>query len=224
MIKITSILILLFLFIPLHAQDRVFFSVNPGLSLYNSENSMKTIGDKKIRWMPGLSIGYEKDDLLGMNLYFGFDYTYSKVKNVLEFVSTTLGPEPTDTTGADLILQLNSFDAAIRFKLYKGLDILFGPTVSVVARSLITENFPPSPFESVSGNLDDRLVSVCVGLNFGARMEIPLSEDPRYFFVYSGFRLRYIHSIWFDDRGRKLLNYYQNFFIGHLNVGLGYNF
>lgn len=90
-------LLLLFVvgFTPAWAQQTLPVSLDPGLNIYNSENSLKTIGDKALDWSPGFSVGYEGVDLRGVPLRFEYSYTRSSAHNALEFaISSSSGPEP----------------------------------------------------------------------------------------------------------------------------------
>jgi hypothetical protein len=219
-----SALLILLICSCLYPQNKIYLSMNPGLSLFNSENSMKLIGDKTIDWFPGVSIGYERENVWGYNLYFEYNVTYNKVADVLSFVRTSPDSPVIDSWGADLILSLNNFDIGIKDNLTDNLSYAFGPTVTFASRSFVIDDAPRIPGETLSNNIDDRLESLCLGVNASLNFQVPFSSGTSYPFFYSGLKFRYLHSIWFDARGRNVSNYYQSFLFSQLNLGIGYNF
>jgi hypothetical protein len=83
---------------------------------------------------------------------------------------------------------------------------------------------PRNPGETLSNNIDDRLVSLCLGVNASLNFHVPFGSGSSYPFFYSSLKFRYLHSLWFDVRGRDVSNYYQSFVFSQLNLGIGYNF
>jgi hypothetical protein len=220
-----SILIIFLLVSSLYSQNKIYLSVNPGENLYSSENSMKMLEDKKIQWLPGLSIGYERGNIWGYILYFEYNYSYRKIDGVLSWARTGPdSPEIIATFGSDYVLSINNFDIGIKYNLTDNLSCAIGPTIAFVSRSFVIDEFPYIPGETVSNNIDDRLVSVCAGINASLNLQIPFSSGSNYMFLYSSLKFRYLHSLWFDARGRNVDNYYQSFLVSQLNLGLGYNF
>ena len=213
----------LFLSSSVLAQNKFSVSGNPGISLYNFENSLKTIGDKSVGWFPGISIAYDREDLWGLNFHVEYNYNHSRTANVLQFYRTlSSGPSPVESNGADLVLSCHNIDLALCYKLDQWYSIAVGPTVSFVSRSLEINGLkgtegPPIDFV-------DRLASLCLGFNGYVNMEIPFSDGPEYPFFFSSLKVRYLHSVWFDRQGRNLDNYHQSFLVGQLNLGFGYNF
>jgi hypothetical protein len=208
----------------LYSQNRIYLTLNPGISLLNSENSMKLIGDKSIVWFPGVSIGYERDNIWGYNLFCEYNITYDKIE-VWKFGRTSPdSPDIIDTFGANLILSLYNFDFGIKDEIVDNLSYAIGPTVSVAGRSFVIDDAPRYTDEKFSFNIDDRLVSLCLGVNASLNFQIPFSSGNSYPFFFSSLKFRYLHSIWFDKRGRNVDNYYQSFLFSQLNLGIGYNF
>ena len=219
------ILLILLICSGLYSQNRIYLSMNPGISLFNSENSMKLIGDKSIEWFPGMSIGYERDNVWGYNLFCEYNITNKKVEDVIVFARTSPdSPDIIDTYGSNLILSLYNFDFGIKNNLIDNLSYAFGPTVAFASRSFVIDDAPRNPGETLSDNIDDRLVSLCLGVNASLNFHVPFSSESSYPFFYSSLKFRYLHSIWFDARGRNVFNYYQSFLFSQLNLGLGYNF
>lgn len=218
-----SLLVLLIFSSPLWAQDRVFFSLNPGMSLYNSENSMSTMVNGSIGWLPGFSVGYENDSLVKVPVRVDYSFTYAFVRNAMQFtVTSSSGPEPTGSFGANITFVTNNFDFAVVGRPIEFVAVTAGPTVSAVYRTISL--VPPAILSGEVLSLDDRLASVCVGLNCSLNFEVPLEDGPNYVFFFSDLELRYIHSVWFDSRGRDTGDYYQSSLMGHVGVGLGYKF
>ena len=207
----------------LGAQSRVFLSFNAGLSLYNSENSLKTIGGQALDWSPGFSVGYERDSLLGVSMRVEYAYTRAVAVNAMSFaVSGATGPEPVASFGADLAFTTHNLDIAACIRPVDFLSLAIGPTVSLAYRTieLTTPSTPGIP----SRYFRDRLASLCLGANCSVDVEIPVQSRPGFLFVYSGLKIRYIHSVWFDKRGRDLSDYTQSSLLGSFALGLGYSF
>ncbi len=203
------------------AQDRIYVSYNPGVSLYNSENHMKDIGDKEARWSGGLGIGCMKDSVLGaIGINVEYSYMYSRVPDVQQFAYTAIDPTQATPFAADLILDWHSIDVDLNWSILDVLSLSVGPSVSYVGRSIIIDNIPATPPSS----FEDRLQSICIGLNGSLNGEIPLGDGDEYPFFLAHLRMRFLHSLWFDARGRNLHDYYQTFLLQQLNIGVGYRF
>ena len=199
----------------LYSQNKILFSVSPGLSLYNSENAMKVTGNHKVDWLFGVGVGLQGAKLLEENIYLEYNLTYRKVKRAIELPQfDQMSPTLIGTYGADLTLSLHNFDFGVIQKVNETLRLNYGPTLSVVNRSFYTEASP---------TFEDRLASLCVGLNCSIDLISPPSDNQEGHFFYSNVKIRYIHSLLFDARGRNLDNYYQSFLFAQLNIGLGYN-
>jgi hypothetical protein len=210
---------------PLYAQNKIFLSYNPGISLYNSENSGKTIGDKHLGWFPGFSIAYESENIWGLNLLLEYNWTQKRIYDVQTFAMTTsTGSGTLGYFNADLILACHNLDISVSYKVKDWLYFAAGPTVSLVDRSIVMDNLPNYIQEKVGSSFDDRLISLCLGVNGSVNIEIPFQTSSQYVFFFSSIKLRYLQSVWFDDRGRNLDNYSQSFIFTQLNIGLGYNF
>jgi hypothetical protein len=217
-------LLLLLSFVMVQAQDKLILTGNPGTYLYNSENSFKTIGSSHADWLPGGSIIYQHDNLWGMNLQFEYNYACTTLTNVLTFFQTDINTGTiANTFGADLILEHHQFDLGLVLHINNYFSITGGPTIGFVNRT-IQLTMPLSSEESYKNHLEDRLASVCLGANASLNLEVPLQDSEHYFFFFTSVKYRYLHSAWFDARGRNLDNYYQDFLTGQSNIGIGYNF
>lgn len=217
-----KVLLILLLVSPiLHGQNKLFVSLNPGVYLYNSENSLKTIENGALRWTPGFSIAYERDSLLGMTVLLEYAYTHSIVNNATTFVYS-LTPIGSLSFGADLASTSHHLDIAICFKPWRSVWLAVGPTISLGHRTIeLTE---PRINEIGPRSLEDRLVSLAIGANASASFELPIQEGPKYLFLMSSLKIRFLRAVWFDRRGRDLDNYYQESLFGGLSLGLGYSF
>jgi hypothetical protein len=186
---------------------------------------MQLTKDKRFRWLPGLSLAYERENVMGYRLHIEYNLTYRRLDNVLQFTRTgPLSPEIIGYTGADLVLSLNNIDVAITKEIDDWASYTVGPTFSLVYRSFIMED-PFAPSEGgTSIMIDDRLASLCLGLNASLNAEVPFSDAQEYLFFFASLKVRYIHSVWFDDRGRKLDNYYQSFLYSQIHIGLGFHY
>jgi hypothetical protein len=209
-----------------YAQNRVSVSYNPGLCMSSSENTMRIIGDKRLDWIQGFSIAYVSDNLLSeLNLDVEYSYMHSRVADIQDFRYTSeMSAEHLGTFSADLVISWNNIDVDLNKRLSKWLSFSLGPTMSYVGRSIVIDNMPRPLKENGATSFEDRLQSLCVGINGSVNVEIPLEDGDNYLFVLVHSRSRYLHSIWFDKRGRNLDNYYQSFYYGQINIGLGYRF
>lgn len=218
-----TIFLALFVLTPLTAQNKFSVSFNPGTSLENSEETMKIIGDKKVGWSPGISVAYDRSDVLGLDLHLEYNFTWSKVDSVLIFIrSSSLGPNILDSYSADLFLSSHNLDIAADFEISEGFSLAIGPTISLTGRTI--EMVVPATEQEPVRTFKDRLASLGLGFNSSVNMEIPFEESPEYGFFFVSLKVRYVHSIWFDKRGRNVDDYYQSFIVGQANIGFGYSF
>jgi len=222
MIKKTIFIVAL-IFSCTHGQNIFIVSVNPGEYLYNSENDMHITDDRKVRWFPGLSLSFEKENVLGYNIQMEYSFVYFESMRNIKFYKKESETEPNTLLYANYFLTGHNYDLSIVSKLSESFNFYVGPSLAVYNRT-IDYGYPYNDPEIAALNLHDRLVSVCVGINAAINMKYPFSKAPRHFFFYSGLKVRYLHSILFDNRGRNTANYYQSFLTAQLNIGLGYNF
>lgn len=218
-------LLLLFVVLstPMWAQQTLLLALDPGLNIYNSENSLKTIGDKDLDWSPGFSVGYEGVYLWGVALRLECSYTRSSAHNALGFaITSSSGPEPIASFGSDLSFTTYNLDIAALVQPEPFLILAIGPTLALAHRTIEFTEPPTEEFSAIY--FQDRLASLCLGVNGAADFRIPLGNIPQHLFLFAGIRLRYLHSVLFDKRGRNLGNYSQSQFFGRLSVGLGCTF
>jgi len=222
--KILFVVVMLSLY--MHAQNKIMVSVNPGCYLYNSENSMHITDDHKVGWSPGVSVAYEKENMFGYDIRFEYNFMYSEIMGIMQFVRTGPDlPEPIDISNANYFLTSHNFDLSLVFKLSDNFNVYAGPSLAVYNRTFdYTDDVTYTDLPNYNPNLYDKLVSYCVGINGGLNYELPLSDTEDYFFFYSGLKIRYLHSFYFDKRGRNTDNYYQSILTGQMNIGIGYSF
>jgi hypothetical protein len=208
---------------PVWAQPTLLISLDPGLNLYNSENSLKTIGNKTLDWSPGFSVGCEGVSLWGIALHLEYSYTRSFAADAIVLLTTrSSGPEPIAYVGADLSFTTHNLDIDALVQPVPFLVLAFGPTVSLTHRTVEFTQPPSEEFSAIS--FQDRLASVCLGVNTAVDFRISLGNSPQHFLLFAGVRLRYLHSVFFDERGRNLGNYSQSQLFGRISVGFGYTF
>jgi hypothetical protein len=208
-------------FVNLLAQNQITASPVIGLYLYNSENSLPVMDDENYLLNYGFEISYRNKKLFGYIIQFEYSYLYSSKDNVLEFeyYDPAPFPNPNRFFYSDVSLSLNTIDISVNGKLGDIFSYGFGPSFSIVNRSIIVEN-------ADIGNEDfiDQLSSFCIGLNSLIEMRIPFSDDVNFWYFYGGLKIRYLHGLFYDEGLRDLDDYNQNFITGNLTIGIGYSF
>ena len=215
------VLILLLMSPALQAQNRVSLSLNPGVYLYNSENTLQTSENGSLAWAPGFSVAYERDSLWGMTVHVEYAYTRSVDVNAMPF--TFNAPSLAVVSfGADVVFMSHHLDLGVCFRPCRSILLALGPSFALTHRTIeLTE---PQVDVVPARHFEDRLVSMSLGANAFASFELPIQEGPKYIFLLSSLKVRFLHAIWFDKRGRDLDNYFQNSFLAHVGIGVGYSF
>jgi hypothetical protein len=202
-------------FFNLPAQHQINISPVIGLYLYNSENSLPVMGDENYLLNYGFEIGYRNKNLFGHILQFDYSYIYSEIDNVLKFVRTGEGsPDPIGVFYSYVSSSLNTLDISVNDKLGDIFSYGFGPSFSIVNRSIIIEY----------SDFVDRLASFNIGIIGLIDMRIPFSKSADYWYFFSGLKFRYLHGFFYDKGLRDLSDYNQNFVTVNLAIGIGYNF
>ena len=213
-------ILLIFPFNNYFAQHQITVAPVIGFYIYNSENSLPVMGDENYLLNYGFEVSYRNNDLLGHMIQFDYSYLYSGVDDVLKFVRTGEGgPEPLGYFYSDVSLSLNTLDLSINGKLSNIFSYGFGPSFSIVNRSVTIEN-PAIGYR----DFEDRLASFNIGVNGIIEMRIPLSEQINYWYFYSGLKFRYLYGLFYDEGLRDLSDYNQIFVTANLAIGIGYNF
>lgn len=222
--KIFFTLVYFFLFITFSfSQNSITLNFGYGYFLHNSENSMKVMGDKKFDSHLTYGVSFTKKNIIGLDL--SFDYSYSETVKENTLVFYIVGPDnPTiiDSYGADVSFLTHTFDLSYSAHISPYLSAGIGPTL-VFANKIIELETPVLEGGS-SKSIYDKLASACIGGNAFLEFIIPLSDADKYFFLSSKLKVRYAHSFWFDEKGRILDNYKQEFLDTLITLGLGYTF
>lgn len=197
------------------AQHQITIKPAIGLYIYNSENSLKIMGDKDYLLNYGYEVSYENKDLYGYDLQVDYSYIYSGIDNVLKFILTSeTDPNPMELFYSDVSLSLHTFDISLKNELSDYISYGFGPSFSFVNRSYSIDNY----------DFLDRLSSFAVGVSGSIDVKLPLDENNNYWYLYSGLKLRYLYGLFYDKGLRDLSDYNQHFITGNLTVGIGYSF
>jgi len=206
----------LFLFTSISfSQHQITLKPTIGGYIYNSENSLKIMGDENYLLNYGFEVSYENKDLYGYDIQVDYSNMYSEKNKVLEFYRND--PSPNGNSFyfySDVSLSLHNFDISLKNEINEYFSYGFGPSFSFVNRSYIVEY---SDFE-------DRLASFAIGVSGSMDVKLALSEDTNYWYFYSGIKFRYLYGLLYDEGLRDLSNYNQHFVTGNFSVGLGYNF
>jgi len=205
-----TILIVIVFINCVHSQNQVSIRPIIGVYIYNSDNASKVMGEKNFLIQYGFGFNYESENVLDYNLQIEYSFLFSKRDNTLEFVKG--GPEPTGYFYTDVSLYNHNLDFSLKDDLLEWLSIGIGPTLSVVNRSVEIEGF------------EDRLASFCLGINGLLQIVIPFSDISKDWFFTGSAKIRYLHGIWYDKKGRNLDDYSQNYLTSNFSIGLGYDF
>ncbi len=224
--RIFPLLLLFALFSLLPAQEKVFFTVTPGYSFYSSENYSNIMESNYIKWYGGLSLGYETSGLYDMTYRFTVDLAYTRVNDIMTFVYTSnVNPYEIGEFKAHYVLLLNTIDLAIQLEPDDELNFMVGPSISWGNRSVVIEGMPRDPeLINQQTEFEDRVATLCAGVNGAVTLETPFSTTPDHAYFFVSAKVRYLLSVWVDARGRNVSDYRQSFFIGQVNLGVGYNF
>lgn len=205
----------------LHTQYAFRFSLHPGRMLYSSENSSILLEDKKIKWIAGGSIGLEKNDYDGMAVGVTYDFTMTRIDNVMEFYRTSeSGPDVIGTIGADYVLNFHTLDITAAVPVIGAMSVTAGPSFSWVNRTIVIDNIPSLSEEQIQSSLEDRLASFCTGIVVSATMSMPNADHPQSPSFSYGVTVRYLHALWIDARGRDVSGYSQQFLQGQIFIGI----
>jgi len=224
MIKKLTLFFSFLAFIPIansQAQNQITVSPVIGLYLYNSENSLPVMGDENYLLNYGFELSYRNKNLFGFTFQVDYSYLYSGIDSVLKFIiNNEFGPD--QAYFSDVSLSLNTIDISVIGNLGKIFSFGFGPSFSIVNRSINVEN--PHAFDEEYRHFEDRLASFNIGIVGLVDVRIPFSEQENYWYFYSELKIRYLHGFFYDEGLRDLDDYNQNFVSANLAIGLGYNF
>ncbi|MFO7447303.1 MAG: hypothetical protein R6W90_13115 [Ignavibacteriaceae bacterium] len=210
---------------PVFSQNKLSLNIGSGYYLNNSENSLDIVGDKRYKFYLFYGFAYERENILGFDLMFEYNYHQMVKKDVLTFVySGEASPDPSGFFSADVSLINHNFDFTCTGRISSYFLYGIGPSFVITNRTIEVDL--PDNIGAVQSKMDfyDKLASSGIGLNGFLEFRIPLDNNPNYFFFTSKLKLRYTYSIWFDEGLRNLDDYYQEFLTMHLSAGVGYSF
>lgn len=224
MVKYIFLCCLTLVYLPFsHPQNKVALDFGYSYFLHNSENSMRIMGDKKFESHLIYGVSYSREDILGINLFLKYSYSELIEEKTLWFFRTAQdNPTIMSSYGADISLIMNKIDFSYIATISHYLSVGIGPSILFTNR--IIEVIIP-PLNEEKGNLlYDKLASSGFGGNTFLDFSFPINEGEKYFFLTSKLLVRYTHSFWFDEKGRNLDNYKQEFLDTNVSIGIGYSF
>jgi len=218
------ILYLLFNLCFVRAQNRVELHNTPGIYVLNSENSMRMMQEENetFRFFYSFGFSYLRQNLFGHDIIFEYNFRYESKDNLLEFVWTDETGEELGTFYADVRLVNHNFDLDYVKNKNKYFSYGFGPSF-VITNRIFELDEPINVYPTGKQKFYDKLASSGLGANAFIEFAISFGSKSNFMFI-SRFKIRYTHSIWFDEGLRKLDDYYQEFLTTELSLGIGYKF
>lgn len=217
-IPTASLIVLLAFASPSFSQARYRIAAQfvGGIYAVNSENSLPLLQGHKFIGGYGIDASISRSIEKPYSLDLDVRYYRSNADGRLVFyITPSVGPQTVDAFYGKVALDQFSADIGLRRRLTDWLQAGFGPSLAVESRTV------DIPYADVA----DRLDSYCLGLHATAAATMPFGKErSRGFFWYYTLKLRYLHSIFFDARGRDLSNYSQEFLTASLGAGIGYAF
>lgn len=196
----------------LNAQQYITFGGGAGFYPYSSENSLHLLKEKKARIFFLFNTGYRNDTLYGYKLSAEYNFLYTSRERILEFVKTAeSSPDPIAYYGIDYYLINHCLDLNIFWELGSNFSFGIGPTLVLTNRIVEQKDLA----------FYDRLTSLAAGLNGILEIKLPMDNDEKLYFLINC-RLRYTHSIYFDEGIRKLDDYSQGFLTSQLSLGFAH--
>lgn len=194
------------------AQARIELNGGYGYYLSNSENATRIMNGRTFRSSYLFGLSFQKDNIWGMN--FGLEYNYSQASIDKVFRNPVFENTIDNLVGyteAKMTLITHNFDLTYRQNLVHNFSAGLGPSFVIVNRV-----FEYGPW------LYDKLASSGIGLNIYMDYSLPLTSHNDFYFI-SRLKVRYMHSVWFDEGIRDLSNYKQEFVTAQLSAGLAYS-
>ncbi|MCF8243231.1 MAG: hypothetical protein K9J16_17780 [Melioribacteraceae bacterium] len=167
-------------------------------------------------------VSYQKENIFGVSLLLNYSYHQIKKENVfnLVYIRDHGDPPPNIFIGDISHISHNiDLDYIDNFSNYFSFGI--GVSLVINNRILNVEKFVEGKQSRV---LNDKLASSGIGANGNLKFFLPLNKGEKYFYLTSLLKLRYTHSIWFDEDIRELDNYKQEYITSNLSIGIGYSF
>lgn len=213
----SAVILMTIVSIPSQGQERLHVAaqVVGGLYVLNSNNSLPLLESGK--FIGGYGLNTSVSCYLNENYDLAVDLQYfrSNANNPLVFNYSSSGAQAGFTSYGKVTLNEFASDIGLRYPCTNWLQLGLGPSFAAISRT--TE----VPFADIS----DRLNSYCLGAHGVAAALLPFNKGKSEgFYWYFSLKLRYLHSLFFDARGRNLGNYNQSFLTTSLAAGIGYAF
>jgi hypothetical protein len=196
------------------SQQRLTARFSYGYYLHNTENDSRITMDDNFDWLTGVNFGY--GHFLSPALLIDIQLTYKEgaAEEAMSFAMTSpSGPEITGYFYASDRLREYAVEVSLCYRFNDLVEVRAGPSGGMVDRIIRIDHF----------DFTDRLSAGALGGHAGANLLIPLGEQ-RGFILIAGLEFRYMHSIFFDARGRKLDDYSLEFFTVNLTAGMAFEF
>ncbi len=192
------------------------FSINGIIrrNLYHSDNSLPITRDKDFTNTFGLALGFKHklSEEYGLKIEAG--YLSTNAKNVISETYYSDFSSPL-TIKVDLIQYSFPIDVTITKNVFNIFEYGLGISLEGINREVKLNN--PS-FPNI---FEDKLNIFSIGGNalLGLTYNFPNIER---FSIIANIKLRYLVSVWENDKGRDLDNYHHKYFQSNLSIGIGY--
>lgn len=189
--------------------------VSYGKFLSHSDNEIEITEREKFDKVYGVSVAVQRQLPKRYSLQIEISYYQSSEFEVIAAVATDVTGQGVGENTANLKQESIPLDLTL---LFNTGDLSFGAGASIanIQRILHLESSVPS-----IGTSEDRLSSVAIGINGLVEYRIPLSSAKTVNLI-PALKFRYLNAVWFDEKGRNLDNYEQNYFVGQLVLGLNF--
>ena len=222
--KKLSIIFIYFFLTKMHlfSQDKLDFQFGYGYYISHSENQLHIMADQEFSSYLSYGVSYQKENIFGVRLLLNYSYHEIKKENIFNLVYIRGDGDPPLKTFIGDISHINhniDLDYIDNFSNYFSFGI--GISFVINNRILNVERILEGEQTRV---LNDKLASSGIGANGILKFFLPLNKGENYFYLTSILKLRYTHSIWFDEGIRELDNYKQEYISSNLSIGIGYSF
>ena len=212
-------LLISFFFTPLSAQDKLTFDLGAGYFLRNSENGLNIMYDKNYKEYYIAGLAWQVNNVSGYNMLFEYNFQYIRKNNITKLQSTDAEGNVFDTFPLDVALINHFLDIDFYDPYTENISFAWGPSL-VLTHRIIEISDLPKVTEISKDSFYDRLASFGLGIN--GLVEYKISVDTDMSFI-SKLKLRYSHSLLFDEGLRKLDDYNQEFFTAQLTIGVQFS-
>lgn len=206
----------------LMAQNQVALNIGYGYYLSNSENATRVLDGKKLKWFSTYGFAVQRDNVFKNTLQLEYNYYQNTLNDVLKFNWTDESGNILGEFTGDYKLINHNFDICYVYNYDNMTSFGVGPSF-VITNRIIDVKIPFYVGAESNVGLYDKLASSGIGISGFIRFNVPFNNNNDFIFV-SKLKLRYTHSIWFDEGLRKLDDYNQEFLTAQLSLGIGFNF